>query len=376
MARVCVYTGSRSEYGLLRPVLLALRDVHDTTILVGGSHTREDRGQTAKHIAADGLDALVYGSVWSPSESGQGLRSQAAGVGLQTVGCAEVLHELAPDLLIVYGDRSEALAATVAAHYLGIPIAHIEAGDVTMGGMPDDRTRDAITALSSLALCTSEPAAVRAAMLTPHPPVVVGLPNLDVIRQAKPLLGFEDRPTVLLAINPWPGDHRAQIAEVLQGLASVHGLRVLATRPNGDPGSDVYESALEQAPGVTVLPHMPPADYAALLVTLGRHMDAGTAMVGNSSSALKEAPTAGLPVVDIGPRQAGRLRSPLTLHAPAERRAIAWAVTAALAPGYRQAVRDQGWTGYGSGNAAQAVVGAIGSFLGSPRARVLRHVAM
>lgn len=355
--RVCVFTGSRSEYGLLRPVILALRDAYDTTILVGGAHTRAEHGGTVGHIAADGLDALIYRSVWTSDDSAS-LHAQASGVGVQTIGCAEALASHRPDCLLVYGDRSEALAAAVAAHYQAIPVAHLEAGDTTAGGMPDDRTRDAITSLATLALTTNEPARQRCEQAFPHAlATCVGLPSIDTLRAAMPIYPVRDRPTILLAQNPWPGDHHDQIRQTLRAL-SVIGAYVIATRPNGDPGSAAYLEALTGAPGVEVLSQLPPADYYALLASLAA-MASPAVMVGNSSSALKEAPYAPLPVVDIGPRQAGRLRSPLTLHAEHNALAIAAAITTAMAPLYRNAVRAQGWTGYGTGKAAEGVAQSL-----------------
>ncbi len=353
--KVAVYTGSRSEYGLLLPVLRALNadPAVELQVLIGGSHTDPRHGLTGEQVNADGFSAVVGLAVYRQNAGAAGaLEEQGNEVFVQGFGVAHALRETRPDWLLVYGDRAEALGAAIAAHYQRVPVAHLEAGDTCGACMPDERTRWAITSLAALALTTNEQASRAVRVRCPDAAVeLVGLPSLDLLRAghhddpsavADALRLDPARPVVLVAENPTPGEDSSL---TWKAAASI-GAQVLRTTPNADPGNEaIAEGAL--AP-------MRPGMYYGLLRALAQH-PAGACMAGNSSSAIKEAPFVGLPAVDVGERQRGRLRSPHTRWAPRDIEHIAGALMSAVGdvPGVKA------WDGYGDGCAGERVVRAL-----------------
>ncbi len=379
--KVAVYTGSRSEYGLLLPVLRALRadPEIELLILIGGSHTDPAHGMTGEQVSRDGFDACVAQSLWQSHAGGAPLRAQASEVGVQLIGVAEALAEIKPDWLLVYGDRGETLGATIAAHYQRVPIAHLEAGDTCGACMPDERTRWAISELATLMLTTNRDAQAlfEAAMLELRGKraVFVGLPNIDDLKYAQPTAvpGADGKPLALLALNPEPptifateSEHgpvtvattyHAQAAMVVSRLRDA-GCHIVATTPNSDPGNDETRAYYDEQ-GITVLSPMAPAEYYSLLAAVAEHPHGGL-MIGNSSSAIKEAPALGIPVVDVGERQAGR-NGPHRYRPGWHPLRIRNAIKAALSIEGRARARVTRYAdyGYGDGRAGTRVVAAL-----------------
>ena len=352
--KVAVYTGSRSEYGLLLPVLRALHadPAVELQVLIGGSHTDPRHGLTARQVFADGFDVCM--AIAQQNVNGaDAQQAQANELFVQGIGVTNALAAQRPDWLLVYGDRAEAMGAAIAAHYQRVPVAHLEAGDTCGACMPDERTRWAITSLAALALTTNEQASRAVRVRCPEAAVeLVGLPSLDLLRAgdhddpgavADALHLDPRRPVVLVAENPAPGED----SSLTWKAAAAIGAQVLRTTPNADPGNEaIAEGAL--AP-------MRPGMYYGLLRALAQH-PAGACMAGNSSSAIKEAPFVGLPAVDVGERQRGRLTSPSAYRwAPRDQQAIADAM--------RRAIRTRPgggwWTDYGDGCAGARVVRAL-----------------
>jgi GDP/UDP-N,N'-diacetylbacillosamine 2-epimerase (hydrolysing) len=360
--KVAVYTGSRSEYGLLLPVLRALRADPDVEllILIGGSHTDPAHGMTGEQVSRDGFDACVAQSLWQSHAGGAPLRAQASEVGVQLIGVAEALDEIKPDWLLVYGDRGETLGAAIAAHYQRIPITELAALALTTN-------RDAQMLMDERSTCAR----------VPHP-VFVGLPSLDRddVQRAHercPILGTSGAPVALLALNPEPptliatqGEHGpvtlgltayVQAAVVLRCLRDA-GCHIIATTPNSDPGNDETLACYAEW-GVAVRPPMAPHEYYELLATVSGHQHGGF-MIGNSSSAIKEAPAFGIPVVDVGDRQSGR-NGPHRYRPGWHPLQIGNAIKAALSPdGQARAQANRGTDyGYGDGRAGTRVVAAL-----------------
>src|SRR5262249_30195779 len=181
---VAVFTGNRSEYGLLYPILRAIAaDARlEYQLLVGGAHLHQDFGNTSKEIERDGFRVSREVHIPARPET-RGYTAFSIADGVKSV--AAILEELTPDIVLVYGDRFESFAAMVAAAQMNVPVAHVEGGDYTEGGALDDSVRHAMTKLAHLHLTTSAQAAERVRKLGEEAWRVhnVGLPALDLARQ-------------------------------------------------------------------------------------------------------------------------------------------------------------------------------------------------
>lgn len=338
--RICVVTGGRAEYGLLRWVMHDIRAAPDLTLqlIVTGSHLEPRFGLTVEAIETDGfaIDARVPLGM-----DGDGPGDAAHAMARCLIGVSDALERLRPDVLLVLGDRFEILAAAEAAMLHAIPVAHIAGGDVTEGAF-DESIRHALTKLSHIHLVTNEQSAARVERMGEDPARihVVGSPGLDWLTRS-PLL---DRPALEAALGAPLGARNLLVTFHPVTLAGDRGLgefeALLAgldalprdivkwvTRPNADPGHRAVETALDawaaDRPDVHVFASLGQTRYLSLMAQ-------SDAVVGNSSSGLYEAPSLRTPTVNVGDRQKGRLAAASVLHAPAEADAVAAAIRRAL----------------------------------------------
>jgi UDP-hydrolysing UDP-N-acetyl-D-glucosamine 2-epimerase len=359
--RICVVTGGRAEYGLLRWVMQDIRAAPDLTLqlIVTGTHLEPRFGLTVQEIETDGfaIDARAPLDL-----GGDGAGDAARAMARCLVEVSDALERLRPDILLVLGDRFEILAAAEAAMLHRIPIAHIAGGDTTEGAF-DESIRHALTKMAALHLVTNAEAAARVAQMGEDPARihVVGSPGLDQLTRA-PLL---DRPALEAALgatlharNLLITFHPVTLAEdrglgefeaLLAALDAVPGdVGKWITRPNADPGHGAVEAALDAWAADRTDAHVVASLGQTRYLSLMALCDA---VVGNSSSGLYEAPSLRVPTVNVGDRQKGRLAAVTVLHAPAEPQAIAAAVEAAFAMDCG-AVRNP----YGDGRSAPRIV--------------------
>ncbi|MEP5758297.1 MAG: UDP-N-acetylglucosamine 2-epimerase, partial [Litoreibacter sp.] len=357
--RIGVFTGSRSEYGLLVPVLQAISEAPDLelVLIAGGSHVQSE---------ADGFVAAAKVPVERADERA-GSTSRAIGAGVTAI--ADALEDLRIDAFVIYGDRFEAFAAMIASTQMGIPTAHIEGGDLTQGGALDDVVRHAMTKLAHVHLTTNADAAERVRLLGEEPWRIynVGFPTIDLIK-AGDYVAAEDvgadlgldagRPVVLFTQHPIttsPDKANAQINASLAALERAReelGAQLILTYPNGDLGSDAIIAALKdfasERAGVVLRQSLGRRLYHGTLNLCGRV--ATGVCVGNSSSGVKETMAFDCPAVDIGPRQTGRLRGMNVAHVPHEAEAIYHAIAHAVEDqSYRSAIKAAE-NPYGKGN--------------------------
>lgn len=331
---IAIFTGNRAEYGLQFPILRAV-DRHpdlDYRLLVSGAHLDANFGRTLDEIRNDGfrIDAEVRIEMDARS-----LFATAQAIGSGIVDISKVLADLRPDMMVVYADRFEGLAAVVASSQMSIPTAHIEGGDLTEGGALDDSVRHAMTKLSHLHFTTNQQASNRILGMGEEAWRVhtVGFPAIDLISEGR-YAGHDEvaqrlaldpaRPVVLFtqhSVTTEFDQAAAQLEPSLQALERLagEGVQVVLTYPNNDAGGRQIIERLEAfraraVPGTQV--HR----------SLGRHLYHGVlalaqdpawrvACAGNSSSGLKETPAFGCPTVNIGSRQDGRLRGDNVLDA-------------------------------------------------------------
>jgi UDP-N-acetylglucosamine 2-epimerase (non-hydrolysing)/GDP/UDP-N,N'-diacetylbacillosamine 2-epimerase (hydrolysing) len=365
MRRICVVTGSRADYGLLYCVLKELKNDPGFTLqlVATGMHLAPAFGETWRAIEQDGFRIDEKVEMLLDTDTPVGV---AKSIGRGTIGFADTLARLQPDLLLLLGDRFELLAAAQAALVANIPIAHIAGGDTTEGAF-DEAIRHSITKMSHLHFVTNEDAARRVRQMGEDPAHVYnfGSPGIDTIRQLKLL----DRPSLeqalrfpfrkrnlLVTFHPVTLEFRetdAQLDELLAALDRYSDFGILLTGPN----ADTRGSALAGKMQAFAKRHSNSSFHASLgqlgYLSAIAQVDA---VVGNSSSGLYEVPTFRKPTVNIGDRQRGRLQASSVVNCPPERSAIRAAIDKALALDCSNVVNP-----YGDGNAAPRIVAALRS---------------
>ncbi|WP_269515471.1 UDP-N-acetylglucosamine 2-epimerase [Brevundimonas subvibrioides] len=365
---VGVFTATRAEYGLLRPVLSALEKSQTLVprLIVSGTHLSERHGSTLTEIRADGRDPAACVPLPMQDDSAASI---AADMAAALDGASQAYLALDLDAVLILGDRTEALAAAAAAIPLALPILHLEGGHRTAGAI-DDAIRHAVSKLAALHFTSAEPYRQRLLQMGEAEDRVftVGATGVDNLKafgvstaaQASAITGL-DLPEgfILATFHPEtlgttvPGD---QVAAFVAGLGRVADRTVLITMPNADAGSEAIRTALEafaaRAPGrIRLATSLGAKGYAAALT-------ACAAVVGNSSSGMVEAPAAGVPTVNVGTRQEGRLRSPSVIDCDLTPDAIGDALTRALDPAFRRMARAQPPI-FGDGNAGQRIVDVL-----------------
>ena len=373
MKRVCVVTGSRAEYGLLRWVMQGLQDsqVCQLQTVVTGMHLSPEFGSTWQAIVGDGFAIDWTVDMLLGSDSAVGVTKS---MGLATIGFADAFAHLAPDLVVILGDRFEILAAASAALIAGIPMAHLHGGELTEGAY-DDSIRHALTKMAHLHFTAAEPYRARVIQMGEDPARVwcVGGFGLDGVmklnRMTRPELeeslglSLGER-ALMVTFHPETASGaspRAQMAELLVALEET-AAQLVFTMPNADNEGRVLFGMIEDF----VVRH---PERACVHTSLGqrRYLSALAevdAIVGNSSSGLIEAPAFGKGTVNIGARQDGRLRAASVIDCAAERGAIAQAIAKVLTPTFRAAIKGQA-NPYGDGGASARTVAAIEDWLGS-----------
>lgn len=316
--RVAVVTGTRAEFGLLTPVMNAIKDRPDCELLViaAGAHLVQPgltfREVKAKFDVADSIPMQTAGKVgrWHDVES--------LGKGISRFGRS--FERIRPDWVVVLGDRIEAFAAASAASVGGIALAHVHGGD-RAEGVADEAMRHAITKLAHLHLTATPASADRVRRMGEREDaiLVVGSPGVDGLDAIEPM-GDADfavlgSPRAVVLFHPTGRTDEAEEHGANAVLTALGGMPVLALHPNLDPGRNGVMRALLDAPSnVRVEQHLARDRFVALLKRVGA---ARGALVGNSSAGLIEAAAIGCPSVDVGDRQGGRERcEALTAWAP------------------------------------------------------------
>lgn len=359
MKKIAVVTGTRAEYGLLYWLLKEIQQDPDLELqlIVTGAHLAPEYGLTYHEIEKDGFVIQEKISMLVSSDTSNGTIKS---MGLALIGFADALERLAPDILVILGDRYEILTAAEAALIAKIPIAHIAGGDITEGAF-DDSIRHAITKMAHFHFVTNEGSWQRVRQMGENPGFIynVGSPGLDHIRKS-PLMAREQLKTELkinfrkhnLLITFHPATLEREQAteqfrillEALTDLGSDVGL--IFTKPNSDPGGRSLIQMVDQ--------YVADHNNACAYTSLGRFylslMAQVDAVVGNSSSGLYEAPSLKKPTVNIGDRQKGRLQAESVINCPVERQAIVQAIEEAFHKDCSKVVNP-----YGDGESAQKI---------------------
>jgi UDP-hydrolysing UDP-N-acetyl-D-glucosamine 2-epimerase len=366
MKHVGVVSVGRSDYSIYRPLLRHI-DAHpqlSLRVLVSGMHLEERFGNTVDGITRDGFTISAKIPVLQQEDTPQAI-AQAMGLGV--AGFSAYFAKEPPDLLVVLGDRFEMFAAALAAVPFNIPILHLHGGELSEGAM-DDRFRHGLTKMSHLHGVASEIYRQRIIQLGEEPWRVIhcGALSLDNLNDIQRLsrAELEERfhldlstPPLLVTLHPTTSEHEQTGPQTDALLAALRelDLPVIFTMPNADMAGQVIRTRLEEfcrkVSTARTVENFGPEGYFSILGEV-------SAMVGNSSSGLLEAPSFALPVVNIGNRQKGRLRAGNVLDVPFDATQIAKAIRKAVSPEFRAACRGYEHF-FGEGHAAEKIVELI-----------------
>ncbi len=333
MRKICFVTGTRAEYGLLsRLMRLVQADANlQLQIIATNMHLSTKFGETYREIEDDGFKIDKKVPIIDELEEDTPVSTlKAMSKGLE--GFAIAYSELKPDLIVILGDRYEMLSAATAALIFRIPIAHIHGGEVTEGAY-DDAIRHSITKMSSLHFTSCEEYRKRVIQLGENPDRVFNVGSLGVenIKQI-PLMSKEeleesfdfrfDNHTILVTYHPETlgGDPKNDIHNLLAAITEYPHLSVLFTMPNSDTGHKAIVHAIEEY----VREH-PERSKAFVSLGLRRYLSVlqyVKAVVGNSSSGIVEVPSFGIPTLNIGDRQKGRIASQSVVHCSTDKESI------------------------------------------------------
>lgn len=371
---IAVLTGKRGGYGAMKPMLrLMSRDPEiRLSLIVTDQHLSAVFGATASEITQD----FEIAARVAMDQASDAPIDRAQAVGRCLVGMAETLETLKPDILVLYGDRGEVLASATASLHLGLPIAHLQGGDVSGNG--DELMRHAVTKLSHLHFASNEQSAARIRAMGEEEwrIEVVGDNHVDAIVagefssasevRSKYAISEDERPIVVLyhPETTRSRNHEADMRTILDAVLA-RGRRTLLIYPCSDQGYGGIVCAIEEMrdrPGVTVHKNINAPDFWGILAI-------SAAMVGNSSAGLIETPYFGIPAIDVGQRQNGRLRSNNAIHCEAEPEALNRALSTALDDAAFIAQAQSCNRPFGDGRAAERIVQALKSVEIGPRLR-------
>ncbi|MDA7541828.1 UDP-N-acetylglucosamine 2-epimerase [Gammaproteobacteria bacterium] len=365
--KICVITGSRAEYGLLKWVMKGIYEDSSSTlqILVTGSHLSDTHGLTYKTIENEGFDIDEKVEILSDSDSPIDI---AKSMGHGFIGFADALNKLCPDLIVVLGDRYEIFSAVSTALVMNIPVAHLHGGEVTEGAI-DESLRHSITKMSHLHFVATDEYRQRVIQLGEDPNNVfkvggLGIDNIKKIDlldkkslEAELEFSLGDK-NLLITFHPVTlekGLAEIHAKELLKSLKKLKNTNLIFTMPNADADGNKIMQLIEDF----VSKHNNAAVYKSLgqLLYLSclAYMDG---VVGNSSSGLTEAPSFKIGTINIGNRQKGRIQATSVINCEAESRSISNAINTLYSTTFQENLKLVK-NPYGEGGASAKIVSKI-----------------
>lgn len=342
MRKICVVTGSRAEYGLLSGLMRAIQEDADLQlqVIATNMHLSPEFGLTYREIEHDGfkIDKKVQMLLSSDAPN-----ATTKSVGLATIGFADAYEDLQPDLIVVLGDRFEILAAVSAALFFKIPVAHLHGGEITEGAY-DDCIRHAITKMSHLHFTSTEAYRQRVIQLGEQPDRVfyvgaIGVENIKRIpllskSELEASIQFElGEKSLLVTYHPVTLENNTaaeQCRNLLEALNEYPEYKVIFTLPNSDTDGRIIIQLINE-----YVASQPERCMAVPSLGLKRYLSAlkyVSAVVGNSSSGIIEVPSFGIPTLDIGDRQKGRIAAESVWHCGDTKQAITDGLRIILSP--------------------------------------------
>ncbi len=369
MRKICVVTGSRAEYGILRSLIKAIKDDSELTlqIIATNQHLSKLQGETYKEIERDGftIDYKVY---MADDEAADNANATAKSISRGVAGFADAFDALKPDMLLILGDRYEMLAVASTALIYKIPIAHLHGGEITEGAF-DDAIRHAITKMSHLHFTSTEAYRKRVIQLGEQPERVfnagaLGVENIfntDFMTKEKieQSLNFKLTDKCLLCtyhpvtLSNMPSE--VQVLNLLDALDNYKDYHIIFTYSNSDTNSQIIIKRIQEyvdknANRCMFIPSLGQRRYFSALKYV-------TAVIGNSSSGIIEVPGFGIPTLNIGDRQKGRIAADSVINCGYSTQEIKDGLAKVLAYGHR--VIDNPYSKKGT---CQAILNTIKTF--------------
>lgn len=317
MKRIGIMTGTRAEYGLLKPLMQEINKDNDMELylIVSGMHLSPEFGMTYQEIEEDGFEINAKVEMLLSSDSPAGISKS---IGLGVIGFADEFQRADLDMLILLGDRYEALSAAISAMVMRIPIAHLHGGELTEGAI-DEGIRHSITKMSYLHFTSTEQYRNRVIKLGENPERVfyvgaLGVENIKKINlmtkeELERSIHFEiDENTVIVTYHPVTLENNTveeQFLNLLEVLDRNPKIRMIFTKANADTNGRIVNELIDKYAAQN-------SERACAFVSLGqkRYLSAlkyCRIVIGNSSSGIIEAPSFGKPIINIGDRQKGRI---------------------------------------------------------------------
>lgn len=319
MNKVCVVTGSRAEYGLLKPLITKINNDEDVKLqlVVTGMHVSPEFGLTYREIEQDGFQITERNEMLLSSDTPNGITKS---IGLGIIGFADIFTRIMPDIVILLGDRYEIFAVATAAMIHRIPIAHIHGGELTEG-LIDEAIRHSVTKMSALHFTSTEQYRNRVIQLGEEPQRVfcVGALGIENIRTKKLLTKKElkenikflfDLPYIVVTFHPVTLENstaRIQFENLLKALDEFPEYNIIFTKTNADTDGRIINQMIDEY----VIQHKNRvlAVYSLGMLKYLSVLKWCKMVVGNSSSGIIEAPSFHIPTINIGDRQKGRIKA-------------------------------------------------------------------
>ncbi len=373
MQEIAVVTATRAEYGLLRPVVRALRasGAFRVSLLVTGAHLSEAYGETVREIERDDMPIAARIPILSGDDTPRGVSGTMANA---LNGFAAYFEAHRPDALLVLGDRYEILAVCCAAMNARIPIFHLHGGETTQGAV-DEAIRHSITKMSLLHFTSNEQHRRRVIQLGEQPDRVfnVGAPGVENALHV-PLLSKEElaesvglplqKPYAVVTFHPVTLEDEPPECQLFELFAAMDAfdLEYIITKANADAGGLAINRAVDD--------YAAKRDNVAAFDSLGlvRYLSAVkycAFVAGNSSSGILEAPSFGVPTVNIGDRQKGRMQAESVLQCAPARADIARAFAQALTPAFQNKAAHA-VNPYGDGDTSGKIVAILQRVFSGP----------
>lgn len=373
--KIGVVTATRAEYGLLKPLIKKINDDPDTelNLIVTGTHLIEKFGYTIKYIEEDGFPIMKKIPVEICTEDSTTI-SQT--MGRYFISFAGVFESLQLDFLVVLGDRYELIPICYCAANAKIPIAHISGGELTEGAI-DDAVRHSVTKLSYLHFPACEMYKKRIIQLGESPDRVfnVGDPGVENVKTMemmsenalrKKLSLDSDIPYFSVVFHPVTLDDtkpEKQIQELLNAIEKFENIMFVVMKANADSGGEIINQCLQRYvdthTNCKLFSSLRVEEYLALQkFSLG--------LIGNSSSGIVETPCFGIPTINIGDRQKGRLMADSIINCKPEKESIYNAIKKAMSCEFREKAKKT-VNPYGSGNTSYEILKIIKDFVCSSK---------
>ncbi len=350
MRKICVFTSTRADYGLLRNLIREIDNSHELSLqlLVSGTHLVADQGMTVNEIQADGypLDHCVDIELHDDSPAGI---CNSMGVAISRYG--QALKVIQPDILVILGDRFESFCCAAAATVCRIPIAHIHGGETTEGAI-DEAFRHSISKMAYLHFASCETYRNRIIQLGEAPNRVfnVGALSIENIRQLKllekeelaRLIGFDlDKPFFLITFHPVTLENNtaaAQFCQLTTALNQFPNINCIFTFANADTDGNLINKMIREYQFLHPDRCMatPSLGYLKYLSAMKNCI----AVIGNSSSGIMEAPAMKVPTVNIGDRQKGRVRTNSIVDCEPDATSIKNAIFSIMQSTFRQSINN------------------------------------